>query len=488
MMSGRSLKMQSENKALEFAIIERRLTELAHLNLVEYDRCRQSEADTLGIRVSTLDLEVGKRRPRESVEGAEFEFLTDPEPWPDHVNGNDLVNDLMELFSTYLVLPDHGALVLALWTVHAHCIEAFHHSPRLNIKSAEKNSGKTTGLDLLSDVCPRSLRLDSVTTATLFRLMHEFTPTLLVDEHDSYLKDNEGLRGALNSGHRRGGVFPRCEGQDNKVRLFRVFGATALAGLGNLPSTLAERSIVVEMKKALPGEVKARYDPRNISQEYKRKALRWTADNLPALRGADPEMPEQLFNRCADNWRPLLAIADLASETWGTRARQAAKKLLRDTEDDSARVMLLEDIKVYFTNHGDRIKSDDLVSHLSTLEDRPWPEWTKQKPITVRQVAQLLKPFRIKPEVLRFGKETARGYNVSDFQDAFSRYIPPVSVTPKQPSNDAGFGDSLSVTPQTDVTDGKQRNPLIDAGCDAVTDEQGGERGETRRRRETDGS
>jgi len=38
------------------------------------------------------------------------------------------------------------------------------------------------------------------------------------------------------------------------------------------------------------------------------------------LRGADPEVPNSVFNRAADNWRPLLAIADVAGARPGAAA------------------------------------------------------------------------------------------------------------------------------------------------------------------------
>ena len=38
----------------------------------------------------------------------------------------------------------------------------------------------------------------------------------------------------------------------------------------------------------------------------------------------DPELPPDLRNRPADNWRPLMAIADDFGSEWGERAREAA--------------------------------------------------------------------------------------------------------------------------------------------------------------------
>jgi hypothetical protein len=40
----------------------------------------------------------------------------------------------------------------------------------------------------------------------------------------------------------------------------------------------------------------------------------------------DPPMPEELRNRAADNWRPLLSIADACSPAWGKSAREGFRR------------------------------------------------------------------------------------------------------------------------------------------------------------------
>jgi putative DNA primase/helicase len=65
----------------------------------------------------------------------------------------------------------------------------------------------------------------------------------------------------------------------------------------------------------------------------RRKALRWAADNFAKLTDPDPQMPDALNDRAADNWRPLLAIADLAGGEWPVRARDAACLLSGEGHD-----------------------------------------------------------------------------------------------------------------------------------------------------------
>src|SRR5262249_13380565 len=157
----------------------------------------------------------------------------------------------------------------------------------------------------------RPLPTENLTAAVLFRVVEKRKPTVLADECDTWLHDNEELRGMFNAGHRRGGQALRCEGDSHEVQAFRVYGPAVLCGIGALPGTLHDRSIVIRLVRAKPGEVLARFDSRRTEEETElcRKLARWTADNFSRLETADPELPETAFNRLADNWRPLFAIA-----------------------------------------------------------------------------------------------------------------------------------------------------------------------------------
>jgi hypothetical protein len=147
---------------------------------------------------------------------------------------------------------------------------------------------------------------------------------------------------------------------------------------------------------------------------------------MDALRIAEPVMPEGYSNRRADNWRPLLAIADVAGGEWPERARRAAFALERSDTGQTTPIMLLSDIRDLFQQRtSDRLSSADIVTHLAGLYGRPWPEFGRaQKPISQNQLARLLKPFNIFPRGVRIGDETPKGYLLSDFADAFDRYLP----------------------------------------------------------------
>jgi Protein of unknown function (DUF3631) len=130
-----------------------------------------------------------------------------------------------------------------------------------------------------------------------------------------------------------------------------------------------------------------RIDRPNGFSRLVRMAARWARDHATALSEADPAMPAGIINRAADNWRALLAVADLAGGDWPARARTAAATLVGASEDQSRAVLLLADIRAAFdAKKTDRLASDDIVAYLLSLDDRPWPEF-KSGPISNTQLA-----------------------------------------------------------------------------------------------------
>jgi len=273
---------------------------------------------------------------------------------------------------------------------------------------------------------PRALRTENLKPAILFRVVEKHRPTLLLDEVDTYLAPDLELRGLLNAGHKRGGCALRYE--SGGVRSFSAFSPAALGGIGPLPITLHNRSIVIPLVPALPGEVMHIFDPENVEIEtiIGRKLARWALDNFETLRKFKPVLPPAAYNRLADNWRPLFAIAQLAGGDWPERALEAFTSLaVNARKTQSISVMLLADIRDIFAElHVERIASKQLVEELCNLVDRPWTEVNRKGSISERWLALQLRRFDIAPQASRIGETRARSYDLVSFTEAFARYLP----------------------------------------------------------------
>jgi Protein of unknown function (DUF3631) len=316
---------------------------------------------------------------------------------------------------------------VALWVAHTHGIDAFDSTPRLDITSAEKQSGKTRVLELLEVLARRPRLAVSMSSAYMFRAVEEHQPTLLVDEIDTIFGpkaagNNEELRGLLNAGHRRGATVGRMVGEGAAMvpKDFAVFCPVAFAGIGWLPDTLHDRSIIVVLRRRAPGEIIDDYRARRHRAPgllLGRRLAAWAHRHAAELADLDPVMPSGITDRPADVWEPVLAVADVAGGDWPARARAACQKLndIRAAADDSIGVRLLADIRVVFDGI-DRVSSADLAKRLAEIEESPWGDWYG-RPIDARWLARQLKPYGVKPKQHRFDVTKRKGYLVSDFAD-----------------------------------------------------------------------
>ncbi len=365
--------------------------------------------------------------------------LTDDEPAVEPVNGATLLDETAALVRRYVVLPRAEADATALWIGAAHAIDALQLMPLLLVSAPVSECGKTTLATVIGGIVPRMIMVSSLTPAVLFRMIHKYRPTLIADEVDSWLSDdNSELRGIFNAAHwRAGAVIPRCVGDAHEVELFNVFGAKLIAMIGRPTATMLSRSITISLRRKTAGE---RVEPlrehclRADLAPLRQGWRRWVLDHPEALRTHEPTMPAELpVNRASDNWRPLLLIADLAGGDWPARARAAALALsgVRVFEDESVNVMLLADVREVFRVRGEPeyLSSEDIIVTLRALPQRQWSDWNNGRGITPSQFAKRLRDFGTGPHGLRTretrtGDKTGKRWHREDFADAWSRYVP----------------------------------------------------------------
>ncbi len=260
---------------------------------------------------------------------------------------------------------------------------------------------------------------------------------MLIDEADTFLQGNDQLRGILNSGYSRKTAYVvRVASQESEVKdqnsetkgsrlvRFSCWCPKAIAAIGRLPETLADRCIVIRMQRKTAVEECERL--RNLeATPLRRQCARFVIDHAQSIAQARPEIPSSLPDRGADIWEPLLALADLAGGPWPELARQAAVGLTSSAQENNPIGSLLLDIFVLFTTMKvDRMFSRTLVENLNALEDRPWAEVRNGKEITEQGLAQQLRPYPIRTRTMRIGELRAKGYFEEDFRELFRRYIP----------------------------------------------------------------
>src|SRR5262245_29249767 len=217
------------------------IEELARKDHTEYDRMRAGAAKALGIRVGTLDDRVGAvRKKMERADQKDALPHWNPEPWETEVAAAELLDDIEQTFRRYIVLPKGAAEALALWTLHAWTMDAGDVSPFIVLVSPTKRCGKTSALIVLYYITPRSELASNISPSALFRYVEDVRPTLLIDEADSFLRDNEELRGILNSGHTKAAanIIRNVEvGGQHRPRRFSTWAPKAIATIRDLADT-----------------------------------------------------------------------------------------------------------------------------------------------------------------------------------------------------------------------------------------------------------
>ncbi len=390
----------------------------------------------------------GREHPPERVGERAAEEAADDRSSPSvsHPLGRYL-SGVEAFFRRYVAFPsDHEPVAIALWVAHAHLVEQFETSPLLAVTSAEMRSGKTRTLDCLELVVPNPFRVITPSEAVVYTVLAQRPRrTMLLDEADAIFGTRmaeryEGLRAILNAGNRKGTPVLRVklEGRRREVDEFDVFGPKAIAGIGDLPPTVTDRAIPIRLKRRAPGELVAKF--RRRIAEAEARDLDFEPDGVTLV--TDVTVPDELNDRAADSWEPLLAIAKAAGAGWWERAWRAATAL--SSEQDAAASLgmrLLADIRDVFGER-DHLSTAELLEGLHNLEDAPWSDWYG-KALTARGLARLLEPYRIGPHLRRLGGDRRRGYYRSDFMDVWERYAPVGGTVPSVttvPSTTPGTG------------------------------------------------
>jgi len=186
------------------------------------------------------------------------------------------------------------------------------------------------------------------------------------------------------------------------------------------------------MKRKLTSEKVVDITTSMVDQKkvFRSMIARWCLDNQVLI---EPNLlkPKDTGNdRNTDNWVPLLTVAALISPEWKKKGERAHSVLSAPREPtDSIQVFI--DIRehinseIFTRKNVSRISSQDLVFALNADKDKIWFQCNYGKPLSAPLLARMLKPYGITPKASRItkGQSAKRGYEVSDFQDSFNRYL-----------------------------------------------------------------
>jgi putative DNA primase/helicase len=315
----------SKRNTVDLDIVESELEKVSFSKAQRDQLCKEL-AEPLGVKVDSL------RGAGTGADQSHKIIFPTFEPWPDPVDINTLLLDLIALYRRHIILDDDSLFAVVLWGlltffIHSQLIDVL---PFLTLSSPEKRCGKTRLQTVLGWVTCRALSASNISSAAVYRTVEAYRPTLLLDEADTFVKDNEELRGILNAGHTREKAFViRCNPVTMEPERFSVWCAKSFALIGSLSGTLADRSIEIRIERKKRGQKVSplRATPKEKREELMRKILRWAVDYGDRLDTLDPATLEVLSDRAADNWTPLLQVAALIGQPWLDTAYEAMRAL-----------------------------------------------------------------------------------------------------------------------------------------------------------------
>lgn len=407
---------------------------LAALPPMDYDRIRKDEAKKLNVQVKTLDDKVKAARTEVSTPGR-MPF-TAAESWPHAIDPASVLDETVEIILRYVVMDLEQAQAAALWIAMTWFIEVVEVAALALITAPEKACGKSQLLTIFGYLVARPLPAANSTASFLFRAIELWQSTILVDEADTFIGDNEEFKGLVNAGHTRANAYVGrtvAVGDSYEPRLFNVWGAKGFAGIAlekHFPDSTMSRGILFVLRRKLQHESveRLRHADRMLFTVLASKLARFAQDYAEQVRNARPALPDELSDRAQDDLEPLLAIAQCAGPEWLQRATAAALKLSGAGETlASIGNELLSDIQeVFASTQVTKISTVDLIAALVSDEEAPWATYNRGKQISPRQLARQLASYGIASKTVRMAPHaTPKGFDLAQLEDAFARYLAP---------------------------------------------------------------
>jgi len=125
-----------------------KIEELSKLDELDYAQQRKRVAKEYDISVELLDKYVkAARRGGRATNNVDTEDLA---PWPDPVDGAELLDAIGAAIRKHVVLGDIARDAVALWVMFTHAFDAAFRAPKLLVRSPVRRCGKTRLFEVLA--------------------------------------------------------------------------------------------------------------------------------------------------------------------------------------------------------------------------------------------------------------------------------------------------------------------------------------------------
>jgi putative DNA primase/helicase len=420
----------------------------AELVRAELYKCKMGPADRSAfakLAAPKLKVAVATLLPKEVKGGNEEEkdkkVKVPPTATPsdEEVTTVAVLDEICETIGRFVWMKTSQRKAVALWIVLTYLHDAVDILPVLLITSPESECGKSTLLKLVLYLSNRSIPTSNVSAASIYRVIKDDCPTLILDEADTYMKEDEALRSVIDSGHEREFAYVlRVINDQMDVGQLSTWCPKAIAMIGLPKKTIISRSIHARMDRK-GDEIKKEKLRRKHFKELeplRRKIARVANDIRERVRVFQES--DLLGNRADDNWSPLFAIADTAGEQWLKDAVQAATRMSRKDAQDikSFGRYLLESLGRFIQAKREAkglsptekvfLPTEDLLSPsigLNADKEAPWFAKSNDG-LSANGLSNWLKVYDIKSVQSREGQDRGkRGYWSDKLEEKIENYV-----------------------------------------------------------------
>jgi hypothetical protein len=396
-------------------------------------------AKQLNIAIADLILFKGSGESGEQLpSGAKaIEIPPTAEPWSEPVVAQEVLDEICKELKRFVVMEDSFYLAVALWIVLTYLHDAVDILPILLITSPVEDCGKSTLLELVLYLSNRPIPASNISAAAIYRVIGDNCPTLVLDEADTYMQEDEVMRGVINSGHKRQFAFViRVINDKGDTGQFSTWCPKAIARIGQPKRTILSRSIPIRLeRKAKGAKTEKLKSAHALELEDLRRKISRLANDIRGDVRLFRSNADWLNNRAGDNWEPLFAIASAAGEECLKKIEIAARKMSSKAAQDSKSFghYVLESLGAFFAESrkeleeqnfkfekgkGFFIKTEDILAKLNADNEAPWRE-RKDQLLTGHKLAKELREYDISPSETSEG----RGYWSDKVEAAFEKYM-----------------------------------------------------------------
>jgi len=309
------------------------------LKLLVYDPSANAHEICDSLRIENVEYRPYADLPfKEYLPGIPEAISEDPELW----------RDTLEFIREYYDNPRnddvyHVMTAVVAWSYFCDVVKG--STPYLCFLGPFR-SGKTRALEVMAALCYKPMLAVDPSEASMFRIIEEFRPTLIIDETQIVDKN---VRAVMTAGYRFGVKVPRVVDPEadglETIRWYDVFGLKIYACREEPPSDIFSRSIIIHCEKNV------RHTKKKIDAgKAKELQTRWLAQRLRMLNKITVTFEEfqSEDGRLQELFSPLIVMAQhfggqeaaAAIERYG-RQMEREIQAMESTSDDALIIMTL---------------------------------------------------------------------------------------------------------------------------------------------------